>query len=392
MADDSWWLEETDLDDDQKKVNGLDLDGNFAVFGPPGSGKTNLALLRASLFVNSGRPNVLVLIFTSELREFIRRGSSNYSVADEKIITIMAWTLGLLREHHIRTDDLPDGQGTFQERRLEVAKRLHSLFDNKPGLEGHLDCILVDEVQDCLREEIDLFIRAARFVFFAGDSRQQIYDTGDIIDYVKTRVDEIVTLKYHYRNGPQICQVADAVGRSSGEAPIEPTCNYKEQKQGKAEVTFVPCASEDQQTEELLKRLESQIRAYPGELIGVMAPRNQDTDRIRTAIAGSKILAGHLLDEGDLSPDPDRTIHVCNMFATKGLEYRSANIVYANNISKLGSKQKRVAYTSITRAKTTLRVYYFGKIPGYLEEAEVVANGGTRKRAAPSSVFPGRKK
>lgn len=45
MAEDSWWLEETDLDDDQKVVNGLDLEGNFLVLGPPGSGKTYMLAL-----------------------------------------------------------------------------------------------------------------------------------------------------------------------------------------------------------------------------------------------------------------------------------------------------------------------------------------------------------
>jgi hypothetical protein len=41
------------------------------------------------------------------------------------------------------------------------------------------------------------------------------------------------------------------------------------------------------------------------------------------------------------------------------------------NLYKLGENQKRIAYTAMTRGKTTLSIYYTAKIPGYLEQAKV---------------------
>ena len=39
---DTWWVKQSQLDDDQKKVFTLPIDKDHLVKGPPGSGKTNL--------------------------------------------------------------------------------------------------------------------------------------------------------------------------------------------------------------------------------------------------------------------------------------------------------------------------------------------------------------
>ncbi len=45
--EETWWVEEGQLDDDQRKVAELKSKGSYLIKGPPGSGKTNLLLLRA---------------------------------------------------------------------------------------------------------------------------------------------------------------------------------------------------------------------------------------------------------------------------------------------------------------------------------------------------------
>jgi len=35
--DDTWWVDKTELDEDQKKVLGLGLDGKHLILGPPGA-------------------------------------------------------------------------------------------------------------------------------------------------------------------------------------------------------------------------------------------------------------------------------------------------------------------------------------------------------------------
>src|ERR1044071_7530244 len=94
-----WWRRFEDLDADQQRIYLLPPKGNYLVLGPPGSGKTNVILLRGSYLAGSGLPNVAILTFTRTLRNFVMRGSDQYLFAPEKVQTFFGWENALLREH-----------------------------------------------------------------------------------------------------------------------------------------------------------------------------------------------------------------------------------------------------------------------------------------------------
>lgn len=388
MADESWWTDPAQLDDEQTDVIALPPEGSFLVTGPPGSGKTNLLLLRASYLVDSQMPNVAVLMFTSSLRDFVVRGSGNYSFSEDKVQTIMSWERRLIREH---SGDLPADDGKFAERRLAHAKEVAAIFDRKPALEHHLDCILVDEVQDCLPEEIELFFRAARYVFFVGDHRQEIYAKSAILDMVKGRV-ECKALTKHYRSGVAIWRVADAIGRNFGEPPLLGSCNYDETKD-KSSVTFEACQDDAEVFQKLAARLTQQLKAYPEELLGVACPRNEDLDKVRVALGAIPHLASSLLGHGMLrnADNVHQRIYLCTMHDAKGLEFRAMHLPFAEYLKKMGETQKKLAYTSITRAKTSQAVYHVKPLPGYVEQARD-KNAPPKPPPKMTDLFSGKKK
>jgi superfamily I DNA/RNA helicase len=362
----SWWLDLADLDDDQKDVIELSPDGNYLILGPPGSGKTNLLLIRAEYLIRTGKPNVCVLMFNQPLHDFVVRGGVHYEVPANKIKKLMSWEIVLLRENSVNIKDLAEDD--LLEKRRDLANRVLALLDSNPKLEHHMSCLLIDEVQDCLPEEIEVFFRCAENVCFAGDSRQRIFAPDDVIPGLRKRA-KTVELKTHYRIGHEICRVADVVGKSGGLGEIEGSCNYKG---AESKVNFVPCASDEDQATAILESLAVQLKAYPREILAVAAPRIVDKDYFRGKIEASS-LAGNLLPGREFgSDDPERRIYVAHVQEIKGLEFRTIHLGRMENIPRLGSNQKRIAYTAITRAKTTVSIYYTGTLPGYLDQARTV--------------------
>jgi superfamily I DNA/RNA helicase len=82
---------------------------------------------------------------------------------------------------------------------------------------------------------------------------------------------------------------------------------------------------------------------------------------------------------------------VAHLLEIKGLEFRTIHLALMQYIHRMGENQKRIAYTAITRAKTTVSLYFTGKIPGYLEQAQVAVEPPKPKPPL-EDLFPKNKK
>jgi len=381
----SWWLDITDLDDDQKNVIELPPTGNYLILGPPGSGKTNLLLIRAEYLIRTGQPNLFVLMFNEPLHDFVVRGGVHYEVPATKIRKMLSWEIILLRENGIPFDDLPE-EDLFAKRKA-LAEKVLDLLEEKPRLKKHLECLLVDEVQDCIPEEVEVFFRCAKHVCFAGDNGQRIFSSHSVIPMLQERLKPI-ELTTHYRIGHEICKVADTVGKSAGIPSILDTCNYRDPE---SKVHFFNCESDAAQTKKIIEDLSIQLTAYPDELLAVVGPRKADRDFLRSELEASALkplILPHRRSGGD---DPEQRIYVAHLLEIKGLEFRTIHLALMQYIHRMGENQKRIAYTAITRAKTTVSLYFTGKIPGYLEQAQVAVEPPKPKPPL-EDLFPKNKK
>ena len=381
----SWWLDITDLDEDQKNVIELPPTGNYLILGPPGSGKTNLLLIRAEYLIRTDQPNLFVLMFNVPLHDFVVRGGIHYDVPATKIRKMLSWEIGLLRENGVPFDDLPEDD--LDAKRKALAEKVLELLDTNPKLEHHLECLLVDEVQDCLPEEVEVFFRCAKHVCFAGDNRQRIFSNHSVIPTIQDRV-KTIELNTHYRIGHEICRAADVVGNSAGFSPILDTCNYKDTE---SKVQFFCCATDEEQTKKIIEALTVQLTAYPEELLAVVGPRKKDRDFLREQLEASALAPLILPHRSSGSEDPKQRIYLANSLEIKGLEFRTIHLALMQHIHRLREKQKRIAYTAITRAKTTVSVYFTSKIPGYLEQAQVAVEPPKPKPPL-EDLFPKKKK
>lgn len=361
----TWWVGEDDLDEYQKAVITLPLDGNNLVIGPPGSGKTNLLLLRANYMYLAGYTNLLIVVFTRTLQKFIAMGGARYSFPISKVQTCRSWQCDMLRQYGV-SFNLPED---FEEQRAYLLDKVNDLIEQR-GLAKVYDSILLDEAQDYLPEEIKQFKRLAQRLFAVADARQKIYQGADPFKTLEDVFGEPTQLRFHYRNGLKICKVADGIAKDTENYErLEETSNYKEAA-NPSNVEHFRCQDLDDQAKRIIQKLDAQLKAYPDDLIGIICPRREELLYLWSRIQESEFALKATLQLGsEPSPiEPDKPIIVTTFHGIKGLEVRSLHMAGCNLLKRF-PHNRNMAYTAVTRAKTSLSLYYDDGIHGYLEAA-----------------------
>jgi superfamily I DNA/RNA helicase len=361
----TWWTQPEDLDAYQTAVVALPLAGDHLVIGPAGSGKTNLLILRGSYLYRAGIRNIAILTFGRVLKEFLVAGASNYDFPEDCVQTYVQWG----RQLALANGKPFDGTGKFEDIRARLRATLRELAEAHDPV-NILDCILIDEGQDYSKDEIDLLRQFAKQVFVVGDSRQRIYDAQGSIEHLRQTIGSVKELPFHYRSGTKICRVADGI-RGEVDAPngMESTSNYDEAKYPST-VLHVSNEPLSVQLESALTEIETQLRAYPDEMIGVLCPRKEELDIVARTLAESS-LSPHVqvqrLLDGYEAFDAKRRVIATTIHGAKGLEFRALHLLGMDTIKRFPKNQRNVAYTAVTRAKTSLAIYHSNSLPGYLE-------------------------
>lgn len=360
----SWWTDPNDLDPDQRKVITLSKSEDHLVIGPPGCGKTNLLLLRASYLHRAGTTNIVVLSFGRVLREFLAAGSQHYPFASDKVQTYVRWGAEMLRANGMEFEE----RENFEETRSRLFDSLQTLAGQGRRENVH-DVVLVDEAQDYSGDEIALIQQFGDRVFAVGDRDQRISDKTGALERLVALGAKRSVLTSHYRNGLKICRVADGIKNLiDREDGLEATSNYDEATFPSTVDVFdgIPLA---EQVAEAIPRIQTQLQAYPGEMIGVFCPRVEDLDQVRSLLEASPLASDlHVQRAGAYSSfSPDRLVVLSTTMGAKGLEFRAVHIMAADKLKKFPT-QKNLSYTAVTRTKTSLSVYHQDSLAGWFEK------------------------
>jgi len=362
----SWWVGQAELDEDQQGVISLPIDESVLILGPPGSGKTNLLLLRANYLYLAGYKNILIVTFTRSLKEYIASGASRYRFPATKIMTCREWQIDLIKQYGGKW---VESNNDFQLDREAYKNEIRSVVE-KNGIEDVYEAILLDECQDYTSDEIKLFDRLSERLFCVGDERQKIYQGDDSIQTTSNLVSHTVELKYHYRNGVNICKVADGIAKKwKGHRQLSETSNYDEI----ANPSSVVCEKHDSlndQIHSVIAKLDSQLGAFPNQLVGVLCPKKTSLATIWDAIQSSKHAGRAFLLHGATSDSfPEgKSIVVTTFHAAKGLEFRALHLVACGELKKFGNN-RQMTFTAVTRGKTSLAVYHTDALHSYFESA-----------------------
>jgi superfamily I DNA/RNA helicase len=367
----TWWVGEDDLKDEQKRaVDSISIDKSYLIVGSPGSGKTNVLLLRSKYLRSKKVNRIRFVTFTSTLRDFVKYGGAQYKINPEEVVTSAHLFLELLADNDEMIPKI-DGE-TFVKNRNRLAEAVLSLLDRSPELEDSFDALLIDEIQDYTVGEIKAMSRLSAVIIGAGDENQRIYqEIGGMAEFARLAAHK-VKLPRHFRNGKKICMVADAIFAGSANSPnTYAMANYDESKMPSS-VTKEICINFSRQVEKIIEAIQLQLRAYPGELIGILFPTNDEVNdfclKARSTAELAKVLY-RVKGEDDVWSGETRVI-VSTIHSAKGLEFRAVHIGGCESLSRTGKKnQKRLAFTAVTRAKTSLCFYWSGSVPPYLTDA-----------------------
>lgn len=361
----TWWRDSSELVKEQSDLLDIDPDQRLLISGPPGSGKTNLLLLRANQLYLGSHPNLYVVVFGSLLKSFIQMGGTQYKFPSENVVTHANLFNTILRREGIEVND--SGMGLVEARQLR-ANHLEALI-NAGRLGAQFDALLLDEAQDYTPQEIQIFSKLTNVLVATADVRQKIYDVADCSTALADAIGNEYRLKFHFRNGHDICKVADGIYKGYPMyEPMLPTSNYREADYPSEALPRHPLKFADQ-IAEMIDQVKRQRIAYPEDLIGILTPRNEELDIIETELNRAGL--GNFYTRANASNrfDCTRPIWLSTLTAAKGLEFRAVHILAIGYLERMPNIAMRLIFTGVTRAKTALTLYWNNTAPGYLKSA-----------------------
>lgn len=353
---DTWWVDKEALLQEQLDVLSMNLDKDLYISGPPGSGKTNLLLLRANhLIITQPDAEFFIVCFTRLLTKFIRTGAGIYEFPENRIVTKQALYESILADHGRLPLDLREL--TTIQRAKKVQTAMGALMAAGVG-RSSFPILFIDEAQDYSAVDLEIFRYLAENIACAADARQGLYEEGEsghawLQDY---KWDYSVKLVHHYRTAPNLIEVSDKIMHGKlGHVPMLPTHQYT------GDITPIEVMGElslEQQVDLLATRISRQLDIYPNQNIGVIIPRREEHALIWENLASVPDLLGKVTNAMDRDFDPTRPVWVATMHSAKGLEFRCVHIMAADTIARFNAHARRLAFTGVTRAKTALSIYH----------------------------------
>lgn len=366
----NWWRSKNEMDRAQKDFIGLPMEGRYLLSGPPGSGKTNLLLLRAEVMVGSGEKDILFITYTRSLADFIRSGAvAKGFVRASQIKTFHSWLAEYVNLN--LGSKVTWSEGDFDDDvRNEALQKLIAANEVRPS-EKMYSAIFVDEAQDLAVAELAALLELSDKVCICGDDRQGIYNQDGMVTAEALGL-EVHRLTRHFRIGQEVAKVADKLmPPAKGGVTLESTCNYDPAIQGTSSATLHPPQSRIEQLDKILELIEVQLDAFPNEAVGIFCPRQEDRLEVKRYLEATH-LRNQICTHG---VDPDATfagealIHIMTLHASKGTEFRCVHIFGAEGLTKFPLNRTKLIYTGVTRAKTALNVYRHGETTAKVETA-----------------------
>ena len=331
MARESWYINESEMDDYQIPIVQRNMGSSFIVKGCAGSGKTVLALWKAKEIDTSELGSYLVIVYTKALRKFIDDGVREIGLSDEHVM------------HHYQ----------WKSRKKPKA-----------------DFIIIDEVQDFSKDELLELQQSANKVFLLfGDSAQQIYKglKKDLLTMEQIAVTtnlSITELILNHRLPKKIAKVAEFINTTRD--PLESRC----QKEGASKPFLVKMSSWESQLDFIMDIIEE--KGYTD--VALLFPDNRAVKSADAYLTEkrARIESKYDIDwnAGDVKFNLDfhsENPKLMTYHSSKGLQFEAVFIPECSMLSLPGENVNPL-YVATTRTYQDLFILYGTELTPYLSE------------------------
>ena len=330
MAKESWYINESELDDYQVRIVRRNLSSSFIVKGCAGSGKTVLALWRAKELAEQGNNDYLIIVFTKALKQFIEDGIHTIGVDESKVLYHWEW----------------------------VNRRDKALAEY----------IIVDEVQDFDTNELAELQNAAKkhFILF-GDSAQQLYknipNKGKLLTMEQIQIQTNIPMEnlvINHRLPKKVARIAEKVTQSKD--PLVDRCN----KEGVNKPRLVECSSFEDQ----LDYIKDVVKAQNYTDVGILLPTNNAVKIAKSYFDKSNWGVEAKIGYGSNSMDLDFTTEnpkLMTYHSAKGLQFEAVFIPMC-----IGSdeKDRNPLYVALTRSYRDLFILHSNHLSSFIENID----------------------
>lgn len=338
--------------DEQIPILNLPTDKNYVVVGPPGSGKTILALHRAARLKKEGR-QVLLLTYNRPLCLYLQEALEVLDLEEYAAQTFHSWLSRFFRD--VVKAKPPTVDGNNYKYDWEEVERLTR------GMPAMIDHLIIDETQDFPVKLLKLLARLSKSATVFTDPQQAIFENtlaSDLTAIFKTPNPYMLTR--NFRNSIQIENAArcfapeDALDIPSG----------AEREGEKPRV--IQCRGYPHINRVILDH----ARDNPSETVGVIV----NAKAVNATVQG-------LENDDDIPVDYFKSmskreidisgpgIKVMSFGVMKGLEFDTVFIASADRVfqrSEDSAKDMRKVYVALSRASEKLFLTHQGHKPSFV--------------------------
>lgn len=197
-----------DLDASQKGVvMSQPYDSPMFVSGPPGSGKTSVAILRAKVLLDNGYSNTLFLLYNHSLYGYLTKMFKKMNLANsvniqtkDKFFRDLGFHNGIVA---------PNNYYNYEAKYKYITDNLLRLA-KKGELSQRFDLVFMDESQDFLPNEIEIIKLISNKIVAMADVDQTLYQSDDSVTPFFNSFANKKKLSTIYRFGKDIAQLAES--------------------------------------------------------------------------------------------------------------------------------------------------------------------------------------